>query len=118
MSKYAAKQALLVDGVYIRAGEKFESDQIPGKNWEPLDKEGRAAWHARHGGDNPDTPDAPKDTRDADAKAKREADRARELKDAADKAAVGKPSSTPSAAPAEKPWQPPSTSKPSGKGDK
>jgi len=35
---------------FFKAGEIIESDEIPGRDWEPLDEEGWRRFHARHAG--------------------------------------------------------------------
>lgn len=59
MPKYRAKQYLLVDQRLIKPGETFASAQVPGRNWEPLDDDGKAAYGARHGEAKKAEPEAP-----------------------------------------------------------
>jgi hypothetical protein len=42
MPRYRARAPLYIQRL-IQAGEEFDSDLIPGRNWEPLDDEARAA---------------------------------------------------------------------------
>jgi hypothetical protein len=42
MARYRAKAMLFLDRLIV-AGEEFESDATPGRNWEPLDDEAKAA---------------------------------------------------------------------------
>jgi hypothetical protein len=48
MAKYRAKAALYVGSRLIAPGETFTSDDVPGKEWEPLDDAGKAAHDERH----------------------------------------------------------------------
>lgn len=41
MAKYRAKATLYVDSRLIAPGEQFDSDQTPGKEWEPIDDAAR-----------------------------------------------------------------------------
>lgn len=47
MAKYRAKGSLYVGGHLLNPGTEFESDAVPGKNWEPLDDEAKTAHRAR-----------------------------------------------------------------------
>lgn len=47
MAQYVARNLLFVDSRLIEIGEAFESDLPPGRNWEPVDDEARAAVAAR-----------------------------------------------------------------------
>lgn len=44
--KYRAIAALFVDGRPIAPDEEFASASVPGRNWEPIDKEAKAAVSA------------------------------------------------------------------------
>jgi hypothetical protein len=48
MAKYRALAALYVGSRLIAPGETFNSDDVPGTQWEPLDDAGRAAHDDRH----------------------------------------------------------------------
>jgi hypothetical protein len=43
MARYRALSNLFVGRRLIKPGEEFESDLVPGLNWEPLDDAARAA---------------------------------------------------------------------------
>jgi hypothetical protein len=47
MPKYRALGPLFIGSQYIEAGEDFESDLIPGRNWQPLDDAAKAAAEKR-----------------------------------------------------------------------
>ena len=49
MAKYRALHDLFLGNVLVKPGETFTSNAVPGKNWEPLDDEARAAVAARFG---------------------------------------------------------------------
>ena len=52
MALYRAKKELFLDR-HIVAGEQFSSDMVPGRNWEPLDDDAKAAVEARFGENGP-----------------------------------------------------------------
>lgn len=43
MAKYRALGPLFIGHRYIEAGEAFDSDLSPGRNWEPIDEDARRA---------------------------------------------------------------------------
>jgi hypothetical protein len=47
MPKYRALGMLFIESRLIIAGEDFESDLIPGKNWHPMDAAAKAAVEKR-----------------------------------------------------------------------
>ncbi|MDO8596416.1 MAG: hypothetical protein Q7R45_07315 [Sulfuricaulis sp.] len=55
MAKYQAEALLFVERRLIAPGESFESDDVPGRNWKPLDDAAKAAVTA-HFGDKPKGP--------------------------------------------------------------
>lgn len=55
MAGYRAKADLFVDGVAIKSGQEFDSENTPGRNWEPRDVGARARVKATFG----DKPPAP-----------------------------------------------------------
>jgi hypothetical protein len=48
MAKYRARAALYVGSRLIGAGDVFQSDDVPGLQWEPLDDDGRSAYERKH----------------------------------------------------------------------
>lgn len=49
MPKYRAKTDLYVADVLIKPGQTFESNDVPGKNWEPMDIGARSKVKATFG---------------------------------------------------------------------
>lgn len=49
MAEYAANAMLFIGDRLIMPGETFESDLVPGKNWEPVDAAAKAAFEKRFG---------------------------------------------------------------------
>lgn len=47
MANWRAKAQLFVDDRLIEPDEKFSSDLVPGKNWEPMDAAARKAFDER-----------------------------------------------------------------------
>lgn len=43
MARYRAKHPIFIGASLYQVGEEFESDLPPGRNWEPLDDEAKAA---------------------------------------------------------------------------
>lgn len=50
MGQYRAKARLFL-GRLVEVGEEFSSNDVPGRNWEPLDDEAKAAVTDRFGAD-------------------------------------------------------------------
>lgn len=53
MARYRARANLNVGAALVRAGEEFDSTDVPGAAWFPLDDDARAAHRARFGSDAP-----------------------------------------------------------------
>lgn len=47
MARYKAEAPIFLGIRYINAGEEFESDDVPGRYWIPLDEEGEAKVQAQ-----------------------------------------------------------------------
>ena len=47
--RYRAKDKIVVGSRHVKAGEEFESEAEPGKNWFPLDSDATARVVARFG---------------------------------------------------------------------
>ena len=56
MAQYIARNLLFIDSRLIEIGEHFESDLPPGRNWEPVDEEAKAAVAARKFAPEPKLP--------------------------------------------------------------
>jgi hypothetical protein len=48
MAKYRALASLYVGSRLIAPGDVFQSDDVPGTKWEPLDDEGKSAYERKH----------------------------------------------------------------------
>jgi hypothetical protein len=56
MPKYRALAMLFIDSRLILAGEDFDSDLAPGKNWHPMDAEAKAKCEQRGNVPDPKIP--------------------------------------------------------------